>query len=129
MGFVGTAVGRQLITRLGLLRAGMVATGWMLLLLSCAGLIYRTFLSAGARTVIAGGVGAPPVATWVFCGLVVLSRPGLWAFDMVDAQLFQTVRLHLSLSPLLSLRVVGGCESIYVLFVVGCVCMFCLSGN
>eukprot|EP00884_Botryococcus_braunii_P013074 jgi/Botrbrau1/21768/Bobra.43_1s0158.1 len=91
MGLVGTSAGRWLILRFGVVRAGIAATGWMFLLLSCAGLIYCGFLAAAPRLVGGATSRAVSLATCIFCGLVVLSRPGLWAFDMVDAQLFQTV--------------------------------------
>ena len=33
-----------------------------------------------------------PAFTWAFCLLIVLSRVGIWTFDMVICQVFQMVR-------------------------------------
>lgn len=39
-------------------------------------------------------IAGVPLYTWLFCGMIVLSRVAFWVYDMVDAQIFQTVRLN-----------------------------------
>ena len=107
MGFLGTWVGRRLIGRFGLLRAGTQSLAIQAVLLGLATAIYATFLSgpralagAAAQPLLGSGGMAITGASWgVFSGLpvpvcafallIVLSRLGIWSFDMVNAQLFQ----------------------------------------
>lgn len=37
-------------------------------------------------------ISGVPAFTWAFCLLIVLSRIGIWTFDMVVCQVFQMVR-------------------------------------
>ena len=46
-----------------------------------------TVASSQLGQVIAG----VPLYTWLFCGMIVMSRVAFWVYDMVDAQIFQTV--------------------------------------
>ena len=39
--------------------------------------------------------------TWFFCGMIVLSRVAFWVYDMVDAQIFQTVSIACRVEHLL----------------------------
>lgn len=100
-GFVGTLVGKRLIQSLGLLRAGGTALAIHATLLCCATGLYYCFLSgppelgpgsgglaleSASGWPMLGGVALPVVA---FATLVVMSRIGVWSFDMVNSQLFQ----------------------------------------
>ena len=51
----------------------------------------ETLVSSLAGPIIAGA----PAFTWCFCLLIVLSRIGIWTFDMVNCQLFQMVSYRL----------------------------------
>lgn len=91
MGFTGTWVGRRLIQHHGLLEAGRRALsiqGWFL---AVATLAYAASLSGPIISDAALGTanGAAPLGLIVFSAAVVLSRVGMWSFDMVNAQLFQ----------------------------------------
>ncbi|EFN52807.1 hypothetical protein CHLNCDRAFT_138468 [Chlorella variabilis] len=106
-GFLGTLVGKRLIQTLGLLRAGAAALLIHACLLGAATVLYCTLLSGppelgpgglggGARQLLMGagaanwpapgGVALPVV---IFAALVVMSRIGVWSYDMVNSQLFQ----------------------------------------
>lgn len=102
-GFLGTLVGKRLIQTLGLLRAGAAALTIQATLLAGATALYSSFLSgpaelgpsggllalgaaAGPGWPTVGGVALPVVA---FAALVVMSRIGVWSYDMVNSQLFQ----------------------------------------
>lgn len=109
MGFLGTWVGRRLIGRFGLLRAGTQSLAIQASLLGLATAIYAVFLSgpgaladAAAQPLLGPGGGGMvytgaswgvfsglPVPVLAFALLIVLSRLGIWSFDMVNAQLFQ----------------------------------------
>ena len=86
MGFTGTWVGRRLIQRHGLLGAGERALFIQLVFLFIATASYGLFLSTPSLLPAAFpasfGLG-------LFTAAVVLSRVGMWSFDMVNAQLFQ----------------------------------------
>ena len=60
----------------------------------------RSFLAGGSIQSASGMAGmlsasalGVPLCVWLFCGLIVLSRIAFWTFDMVDAQILQTVSL------------------------------------
>lgn len=40
-------------------------------------------------------IAGVPLYTWLFCGMIVMSRVAFWVYDMVDAQIFQTVQISL----------------------------------
>ncbi|KAL3150048.1 hypothetical protein ABBQ38_013398 [Trebouxia sp. C0009 RCD-2024] len=98
MGFVGTWVGQALIGSIGLLRTGVCALMLQAGSLALAAVIYRSHLAqahihqAGATAASALGraVAGVPVYTWLFCGMIVLSRVAFWVYDMVDCQIFQS---------------------------------------
>ena len=46
---------------------------------------------ATAASALGQAIAGVPVYTWFFCGMIVLSRVAFWVYDMVDAQIFQTV--------------------------------------
>lgn len=59
---------------------------------------------ATAASALGQAIAGVPVYTWFFCGMIVLSRVAFWVYDMVDAQIFQTVSIaccleHLLLQP------------------------------
>ncbi|KAG7670516.1 putative Solute carrier family 40 member 2, chloroplastic [Nannochloris sp. 'desiccata'] len=91
MGFTGTWVGRRLIQRFGLLGAGRRALLIQAVFLGVATLAYTAFLSAPVIADGASAIVATPasIGLIVFSCAVVLSRVGMWSFDMVNAQLFQ----------------------------------------
>lgn len=91
MGFTGTWVGRKLIQRYGLLQAGKTALAIQAVMLGAATAIYAAFLSGPMPGRVAAGVAgaALPATVVVFAAAVLVSRVGLWSFDMVNAQLFQ----------------------------------------
>ena len=91
MGFTGTWVGRRLIQRFGLLGAGQRALLIQAVFLGVATLAYTISLSAPVVADGASAIVATPVSIGliVFSCAVVLSRVGMWSFDMVNAQLFQ----------------------------------------
>jgi iron-regulated transporter 1 len=89
MGFTGTWVGGRLIQKYGLIGAGTRALSIQMTLLTAATITYALFIGTGRYLTAptwAGGISAP-VLCWA--GLVLLSRIGMWSFDMVNAQLFQ----------------------------------------
>jgi iron-regulated transporter 1 len=88
MGFFGTAVGRRLIQRYGLLQAGRRALAIQVVLLGAATAIYAAFLS-GPMPAAGLAAAGPPLAVVLFSAAVVTSRAGLWSYDMVNAQMFQ----------------------------------------
>ena len=53
---------------------------------------------ATAASALGQAIAGVPLYTWFFCGMIVLSRVAFWVYDMVDAQIFQTVsnRRHIS---------------------------------
>jgi iron-regulated transporter 1 len=91
MGFTGTWVGRRLIQRYGLLGAGQRALLIQAVFLGLATLAYAAFLSAPVIADGASAIVATPasIGLIIFSCAVVLSRIGMWSFDMVNAQLFQ----------------------------------------
>eukprot|EP00249_Psilotum_nudum_P014861 c25035_g1_i2 orf=1-1449(-) len=78
MGFLATFFAAILITKVGVLKAGALALTLQAALLSLAVLVYLT-ASTGNQ-----------VSLLIFLVLVVLSRLGHWAYDLIDAQIFQT---------------------------------------
>ncbi|BDA44279.1 Solute carrier family 40 member 3, chloroplastic [Coccomyxa sp. Obi] len=65
-------------------------------LLAGAALLYKTFLHKPVDVLVSdtagllgGTVMGIPLAVAVFSALIMLSRIGLWSYDMVDSQLFQ----------------------------------------
>lgn len=91
MGFTGTAVGRWLIRNYGLLEAGKKA---LLIQFSCllaATIVYFTSLSGEIviENKMLSGFGHFSTPVVIFSAAVVVSRIGMWSFDMVNAQLFQ----------------------------------------
>ena len=44
-----------------------------------------------AASALGQAIAGVPLYTWLFCGMIVLSRVAFWVYDMVDAQIFQTV--------------------------------------
>ena len=46
---------------------------------------------ATAASALGQAIAGVPLYTWLFCGMIVLSRVAFWVYDMVDAQIFQTV--------------------------------------
>ena len=46
---------------------------------------------ATAASALGQAIAGVPLYTWFFCGMIVLSRVAFWVYDMVDAQIFQTV--------------------------------------
>ena len=85
MGFVGTWCGKHLIQNFGLLNAGnkslMLLVGSLIVSL----FVYQTHLTESI-SVASGATFTPLLA---FSAAIVISRVGLWSFDMVNAQLFQ----------------------------------------
>ena len=51
---------------------------------------------ATASSALGHVVAGVPTYTWFFCGMIVLSRVAFWVYDMVDAQVFQTVSASFS---------------------------------
>ena len=109
-GFLGTLLGKHLISQVGVLQAGCRALLIQAGLLGAATALYATYLAAGPSAIPAaaaeaaaqqlGGGGAaggllllggaaPPLLVVAFAALVVLSRIGVWTFDMCNSQLFQ----------------------------------------
>eukprot|EP00897_Mesotaenium_endlicherianum_P010504 jgi/Mesen1/9482/ME000063S08934 len=78
MGFLATFVSAPLIARVGVLKAGAVALTFQSVMLAASVLLY--FLTPDTSQ----------LALLCFLVLVVLSRLGLWTYDVVDAQIFQT---------------------------------------
>lgn len=95
MGFLGTFCGPYLIQRYGLVGAGMRALIMQCVLLGGATAIYAAFLSSPlpARGAFGLSGAAAPFGLVVFAAAVVVSRAGIWVYDMVNAQLFQTTVL------------------------------------
>ncbi|GAB4814211.1 hypothetical protein N2152v2_001257 [Parachlorella kessleri] len=101
MGFLGTWVGKHMIQTVGLLKAGQNALMLQVLLLTAATALYFGFLSGPPQlgisgTFLAGGGAAAastlfgiPLPVVAFAALVVLSRCGVWSYELVNAQLFQ----------------------------------------
>ncbi len=90
MGFAGTALGRRLIERHGLLGAGRRALAAQGALLGTAAAVYFAALAAplpAAAAAAAAGAARPAVVA--FAALVVASRAAVWCLDMTNAQLFQ----------------------------------------
>ena len=76
-------------------------------MLTGAALLYKAYLHmpaealASAEGALLGGtVMGVPTAVVVFSSLIMVSRMGMWTYDMVDTQLFQMV-IH---PPQVSLR-------------------------
>jgi hypothetical protein len=90
MGFAGTALGRRLIARHGLLGAGRRALAAQGALLGAAAAVYFAALAAPLPAAAAADLpgGARP-AVVAFAALVVASRAAVWCLDMTNAQLFQ----------------------------------------
>ena len=91
MGFTGTWVGKKLIQRHGLLDAGrraLLIQAWFLLAatIAYAASLSGPIISDAARATVNS---APSIGLVIFSSAVVLSRIGMWSFDMVNAQLFQ----------------------------------------
>jgi len=89
LGFMGTVLGSYLITTAGLLRTGMIAVVWQSGTLLAAGAIFFAFLGSPGEAVSGLTLWGMPAATLLFCLLVVISRAGLWMFDMAHAQILQ----------------------------------------
>lgn len=88
MGFTGTWVGGLLIRNFGLLKAGVCALAIQGTLLVSAAVLYTYRIAPGLDFAATIGNSIPiPVVVWA--ALVLLSRIGVWSFDMVNAQLFQ----------------------------------------
>ena len=74
------------------------------MLAACA-LLYRACLhrppgalTGGAPGLLGSSAWGVPVPVALFCGLIMLSRVGMWSFEMVDTQLFQMVHLIIQAS-------------------------------
>ncbi|CAG9466317.1 unnamed protein product [Pedinophyceae sp. YPF-701] len=116
MGFVGVWLADVTIKRLGLVRAGFASLGVQAAALLPCMYIYFARLapvdaalgasvaSQGAQAIaaaapppveaatgIAAALGFPSMELAAFCGLVVVSRVGLWMYDMCVSQVFQTM--------------------------------------
>jgi hypothetical protein len=89
MGFTGTWLGRRLIQWNGLLQAGQQALYIQCGCLAVATAAYALFLSAPVSAQVGAAAVAAPVGLAIFSAAVVLSRVGMWSFDMVNAQLYQ----------------------------------------
>lgn len=67
-------------------------------MLAGAALIYKAYLhmppevlSSPGSALLGGTTLGVPTAVVVFSSLIMVSRMGMWTFDMVDTQLFQMV--------------------------------------
>ena len=80
MGFVGSWCGKLLIKAFGLLQAGNYAITSLLFCLGSSLAVYVTYPLHAQKH---------PKALLVFVSGIILSRIGLWSFDMANAQLFQ----------------------------------------
>lgn len=78
MGFAATFVSAPLIARLGVLKAG------------AASLIFQAVVLAVSVAVYFATPVGNQLGLHVFLALLVLSRLGVWCYDVVDAQIFQT---------------------------------------
>ncbi len=92
----GTWFGKRIILRYGLLRAGIISLGVQTSMLLVATAVYRLFLENPATLSVAFAASwwgrtfaGAPVMVWVFSLVILLSRVGMWSFDMSNAQLFQ----------------------------------------
>nr|XP_024365668.1 solute carrier family 40 member 3, chloroplastic-like isoform X1 [Physcomitrium patens]XP_024365670.1 solute carrier family 40 member 3, chloroplastic-like isoform X1 [Physcomitrium patens]XP_024365671.1 solute carrier family 40 member 3, chloroplastic-like isoform X1 [Physcomitrium patens]XP_024365672.1 solute carrier family 40 member 3, chloroplastic-like isoform X1 [Physcomitrium patens] len=78
MGFAATFLSATMISKFGVLKAG------------AASLIFQALVLAMAVTVYLSNPIGPQASLVLFLFLTVISRLGYWAYDMVDAQIFQT---------------------------------------
>ena len=68
------------------------------MLASCAALYHACLhkptaaLASEAAGLLGGSAWGVPVPVILFGGLIMLSRIGMWSFELVDTQLFQMVR-------------------------------------
>lgn len=86
-GFVSTLFLAPMIKKFGLIGAGAFSLLIMNLCLVPAAVIYNTFLvGEGVGHAVCQGINAP---LWIFCGAIAFSRFGLWAYDMLESQMFQ----------------------------------------
>ena len=85
MGFVGSYCGKIMIEKFGLLQSGRYALGGLLATLGVSvAIFYFLFFNMNTK----GSLATAPYL-FAFVGGIVLSRVGLWVFDMVNTQLFQ----------------------------------------
>ena len=87
IGFFSTVLLAPMIKKFGLIGAGAFSLLIMNLCLIPAAVIYNTCL-VGERVghAVCQGLNAP---LWIFCGAIAFSRFGLWAYDMLESQMFQ----------------------------------------
>ncbi|KAH9575304.1 hypothetical protein CY35_01G105300 [Sphagnum magellanicum] len=78
MGFIATFLSASIISKLGVLKAGASALVFQASVLAMAVLVYLSNPLGHQGSLV------------VFLFLIVISRLGYWAYDMVDAQIFQT---------------------------------------
>mmetsp|Transcript_56984 Transcript_56984/g.180315 ORF Transcript_56984/g.180315 Transcript_56984/m.180315 type:complete len:179 (+) Transcript_56984:84-620(+) len=83
MGFFATYVSAFAISRLGVVRAGWGALTLQGILLGVAMCLYFGRIAFAPP-------GTAMVSIAVFCACVVISRIGLWTYDMAETQIFQT---------------------------------------
>lgn len=81
MGFVGSYSGKVWIKKFGLLGSGRFALTSMLASLGSSVAVFLLCLNSASRN--------DSLALLVFTSGIVLSRIGMWSFDMVNTQLFQ----------------------------------------
>ena len=107
----GTWFGKRIIRQCGLLRAGIVALAVQTGMLLVATAVYRMYLAHPAAIVMGPGaswlnatLAGAPVMVWVFSLVILLSRVGMWGFDMVNVQLFQQAVHHREISAASSME-------------------------
>jgi len=93
-GLVGIWVGTRVIKRAGIISAGALALLSQAAMCAVAAALFLGYTAAGQSSSQAGWSAAAtglPAPLLLFCVFVALSRIGLWMYDMVDAQVFQTM--------------------------------------
>lgn len=87
VGFVSTLLLAPMIRKFGLIGAGALSLLIMNLCLVPAAVIHNSFLMGqGPVQAALHGINAP---LWIFCAVIAFSRFGLWAYDMLESQMFQ----------------------------------------
>lgn len=67
-------------------------------MLACAALLYKAYLhrppemlASSGSALLGSTVMGVPKAVVLFSSLIMVSRMGMWTYDMIDTQLFQMV--------------------------------------
>lgn len=89
LGFIGTVIGGWTIPRFGVFKTGLAAVFWQAATLTAAAAVYVCFLRDHAALVVGPMFFGTPAWVVVFCAFIILSRIGLWMFDMAHAQILQ----------------------------------------